>query len=153
MFVLLCASLWFSAEAQGLLGINKTDGSEKQIAISLLSKLTFSNSNMIVSSINGSTEEIPLTSIRKMVFNSSNGIAPVAAASRTITLYPVPARKSVFLKNAPEGDLIAEIYNVTGSLVSTQKISSASQQVDVGQLPAGLYLMKVNHQTIKFTKQ
>lgn len=150
--VLLCASVLHTARSQSLLGINKTDGTEKQISLTTLHKLTFSASNLIINSVNGSTEEIPLLAIQKMVFNSSNGITPIKVNSRTLSAYPTPAKQTIWLKNAPEGELSIEIYALTGSRVANHKLSSASQSIDVSHLPAGLYLMKVNQQTLKFTK-
>lgn len=150
--ILFCAVILFTAKAQDILSIYKTDGTAAQIALPSLRKLYFSTSNLMINKTSGTNEEISLSSIQRITFNSVNGIAPVKTTSQAIKLYPIPARKYISLKNAPEGEFTVEIFNITGSLTLTQKLIPTSQPIDVSKLPSGLYLMRVNHQTIKFTK-
>ena len=70
------------------------------------------------------------------------GIAENQNQTETIKVYPVPA--SSFVTIETEGIQSINIYNALGQLVKTVSVSNASQvNVDVSQMPRGLYLIDV----------
>lgn len=134
-----------------LLGIKKTDGSEKNISLSALGKITFSENNLILNYPGGSNEVVAISSIRKLVFGAPTGVS-LSKVDKSIRIYPNPATDYIVLKDVPEGEMCVSIFSVSGSPVLRLPLSSASQPIDISRLPQGLYILKVNNQALKFTK-
>lgn len=134
-----------------LLRIKKIDGSEKNISLSTLGKITFSATNLMLNYQGGSNEVVDISSVHKLVFGTSTGVRN-SKAEKSILIYPNPAMDYITLKNVPEGDVHIAIYSVSGAQALQLQLSSASQSIDVSCLPQGLYILKVNNQAFKFTK-
>ena len=67
-----------------------------------------------------------------------------ADASKAMSIYPNPAKNEFFIKSAKNilGKVSVEIYDASGKLVSSQKISS-SEAVNTQSLQNGVYIVKV----------
>jgi len=67
---------------------------------------------------------------------------PVSA----IKVYPNPANESlnISLPSMPENNSQVEIYNTSGILVWNANLMSQNNQIDISDLPSGLYLVKVS---------
>ncbi|TDE15622.1 BspA family leucine-rich repeat surface protein [Dyadobacter psychrotolerans] len=57
-------------------------------------------------------------------------------------LYPNPATTSITISGKPEGHL--KMYNLSGLEVLQTEIKAEKQQISVGQLPAGTYIIKMD---------
>lgn len=67
------------------------------------------------------------------------------------TVYPNPARESIRIEGlVAERDV--QIYNVMGELVKTAHID-ARQEIGVGELSSGLYLVRCGETTLRFVKE
>lgn len=66
------------------------------------------------------------------------------SANKAMSIYPNPAKDQFFLKSANNilGKVSVEIYDASGKLVSSQKISS-TDAVSTQALPNGVYVVKV----------
>ena len=67
-----------------------------------------------------------------------------ADLSKAMSIYPNPAKNEFFIKSAKNilGKVSVEIYDASGKLISSQKISS-TDAVNTQSLPNGVYVVKV----------
>ncbi|MBO7082537.1 MAG: choice-of-anchor J domain-containing protein [Bacteroidales bacterium] len=66
-------------------------------------------------------------------------------------VYPNPAGESLRIEGL-EADATVEIYNILGSLVKTVNVTP-DQEINVGELSEGLYLLRCGQQTLRFVKE
>jgi len=154
VFILaVCFASTSLSTAQNSLIFRMNDGTGKGIAVSNLNKITFSAGNMVVRKTDASTENFVIANIQKMLFGIYSDVSDIKAEGTTLAVYPCPASNFIQLKNAPTGELNLTVFSMHGALLITQKLTSSSQQLDIHQLPNGLYLLKVNNALLKFVKQ
>ncbi|MGI4741353.1 MAG: choice-of-anchor J domain-containing protein [Janthinobacterium lividum] len=73
-----------------------------------------------------------------------DGTCPTAA-SKQLAVYPNPVVDKVTLGVSDlSTNAMVSVYNSQGVLVLTQAVSGSAQQVDLGTLPTGVYLLRVN---------
>ena len=77
--------------------------------------------------------------------------------SETLTVYPNPANATLFVQTLRASSLQTEneyrITNLTGQTLKQGLITTGTQQIDIADLPAGMYFISVSEQTVKFVKQ
>lgn len=73
------------------------------------------------------------------------------------TLYPNPAKNSITLKNDDNNSGIASVYNLNGALIKTFAIIPGMNNLNVSQLPKGLYIVHFSNskgvEKYKFLKE
>lgn len=72
-------------------------------------------------------------------------------AADDIMVYPNPANDIIYVETFPETSQISDfqIINILGETVLSGPITSESMQIDVSNLPAGLYLLKIADKSVK----
>ena len=73
--------------------------------------------------------------------------------SETLTVYPNPVSGILFVETVPAPSLPAETYRITnlmGQTLLQGSINTENQQIDIANLPAGMYFINVGEQTAKF---
>lgn len=70
--------------------------------------------------------------------------------SDKIEIYPNPVASQLYIIGIAEGENV-EIYNVLGGLVANFKYDG--REINVDNLPAGMYVLKCNGMTTKFVKE
>ena len=75
-------------------------------------------------------------------------------ANKALSIYPNPAKNEFFLKSAKNmlGKVNVEIFDASGKLVSSQKISS-SEAVNTQALPNGVYVVKVSGLGVNYSSK
>lgn len=75
-------------------------------------------------------------------------------AGKEMSLYPNPAKNEFFIKSAKNilGKVNVQIYDASGKLVSSQKIS-ASDAVNTQTLPNGIYVVKVEGLGVQYSSK
>jgi hypothetical protein len=71
--------------------------------------------------------------------------------SQDVKMYPNPATEYFVLLSAGKG--LAEIFDITGKLVSSTIITNPTQTFDVTGLQKGIYLLKVSNDESSFTEK
>ncbi len=90
--------------------------------------------------------------ISKTITPGSNGVTNILL-NKTLSIYPNPASSSIIINSAEPITGIA-ISNLLGQTLINQNNNSKQVQVDVTDLPAGVYLVKINGTDVrKFIKQ
>lgn len=65
--------------------------------------------------------------------------------SAGISVYPVPAKKSLFVKLKSESfnSAKATIYSINGILMMSSRIEKRITEIDITRIPSGIYFLKV----------
>jgi subtilisin family serine protease len=89
---------------------------------------------------------------------NTTGIQPVKTSTTTLSLYPNPASRTLYLSLRLKNDHAKVfIYNITGQTVLQQDVFTGSNAMNVANLPNGFYVLKlVDNQEIivkKFIKK
>ena len=74
----------------------------------------------------------------------------------TITVYPNPTNSILFVETRLIASQPAQTYRITnlmGQTCLTGNISAETQQIDISNLPAGMYFISMNETTQKFVKR
>lgn len=64
--------------------------------------------------------------------------------SNNILLSPVPAKNILNISGVSLNNTAVEVYNISGVLVQSTVVNSASSSIDTSKLPTGVYFLKMN---------
>jgi hypothetical protein len=134
------------------LDIKNSDGSEKNIDVNSLRKITFGNGMMILNYRIGTVENVITSSVQKLVFTSFTGLNDLQVEPATLIVFPNPSREYISLKNIPDGDVKIVIFSINGSQLINLQHYTNNEMIDINHLTRGIYIIKVNNQALKFTK-
>ena len=79
-----------------------------------------------------------------------------STGSGTFMVYPNPANNILFVETQNFASLPDQTYRITnlmGQTLLTGNISAETQQIDITNLPAGMYFISVGETTLKFVKR
>ena len=82
-----------------------------------------------------------------------NGPSTGSGTAGTLVVYPNPANNILFVQTLRATSLPAETYRITnlmGQTLLQGTLATETQQIDISTLPAGMYFINVNEQTVKF---
>lgn len=150
VYFFTCISLLANAQST-VLRITKTGNSTLDFQVSQISKVLFNDSTMIINMTDGFINNIPISSIRSFVVRDFTKLVEIE--QRTLVVYPNPVSSNIMLLNLDYQTHLADIYAVTGQLLLQKFVSFTNNIIDVSALKEGIYVLKLNGQTIKFTKK
>ena len=85
---------------------------------------------------------------------NEDGPSTPSTGSGTLTVYPNPANNILFVETRLIASLPDQtayrITNLIGQTLLQGHISAETQQIDITNLPAGMYFISVGGQTVKF---
>ena len=71
-------------------------------------------------------------------------LPPSNTANKTVDVYPNPASQFIVVYNySMENTRTASLYNMNGTLMQQQRLQQSASRMDVSNLPAGLYILKI----------
>lgn len=153
LFLLVWVFGAISTLSQNGVIIKFKDNTEKTALFSSLSKLTFSNGNIVLNITDGEDDFYTLSSVRKIIFSNTSQTEQLPLDNLKLILYPNPASGYIQLKNIPDGMHSVMIYRLDGAVVYSGTLSAIDNQIDLGELPKGFYVLKMNDNALKFVKQ
>ena len=87
---------------------------------------------------------------------SDNVLGTTAFSAETISLFPNPASSEIHITNL-KTDSTFEVYSILGKAVMNGTLSSSENTIDIAELAAGIYLIRIEEDqklsTIRFVKQ
>ena len=120
-----------------------TGTSDRSIRLATIQKITFESGNVVVTTSQG-IETFPHDEMRKIVFEDSpTDIATLQAESGMLKV------TGGVLTVGRQGLLC--IYTPNGTLHSMTR-TEADSQIELSALPQGVYIIKLNNETIKYIK-
>jgi hypothetical protein len=84
-------------------------------------------------------------------FSSNGQLGVNENLLENVSLYPNPATTSIHIKNAENANVL--VYDVLGKLILTQNNIPMEAQLNVSQLEAGTYFMKISKDNLITTKK
>ena len=115
--------------------------------LSTLQKITFSGGNVVIQTKSGETAQVAISNIERMYFDISSpetGLNQVAA-NRQLAW---DGQQLSFKGMAGR----IEVFQTSGTLV-TQAVAADGDAINLSQLPAGVYIVKVAGKSFKIVKK
>lgn len=75
------------------------------------------------------------------------------APENTISFYPNPARWNILVDTKSTASLKYSIVNMVGQELISSRTQAQKESIDIHTLPAGIYILKIDNQTLLFSKQ
>lgn len=155
-FLIACAifvSLGSYAQNKNTLSVHQNETSPTQIVISDISKITFENDEMNVIVKNSETPHLfELSGINKITFDLvTEAVESITYNNTSLHLYPNPTENRLFIETEHEIEEIV-IYDVYGRKCQQANETTSQQVLDVADLNAGIYFVKVvtdNNEIVK----
>ena len=157
-FLLLLSVMPLSAALT--LNISQKNGTKTPIPMANVKTLTFTGGNLTVSKKDATTNGFALTSMGYLNFSDMilTTLAPDTEKG-ILKIYPNPVRDILnidFQLSNKQYDQI-EIIDINGKIVFFKQINSSTNSISVSTFPKGMYLCRLQNNTlttsIKFIKQ
>ena len=152
--VFLLTNFNLSADEFISIFLSNSDNSPVRVEVSAISSIKFNKTVMFVGDNDGLYKEYSFSDIRKIVFEGDDtSIETIDANASKINVYPNPVKDDLLIEGVNdilESDVC--IYSLMGVLVA-QYSQWNGEKIDVSNLNAGVYLVKINSTTLKFVKQ
>lgn len=135
-----------SVEMHAIVTLN--DGQEKIYDITEEDLFSFEGQEFLLITAQGFTERISIDNIRKIEFADAWNVEEVDP--NTPFFYPNPVRKTLTINNIEDNESIS-IYSIDGHLVRVFQ-AIANEPIDLSNLAAGMYTLKIkdkNHKLLK----
>ena len=115
-------------------------------------KFYFEGENVVFKLGDGATTSIAMSSIKKMTlaYNEPQ-FQDIEDISANEGFYPNPTSDMIYFNFNVDSEVSLQIFSSTGQLVM-EKMLSSDGAVDVSSLSEGLYIVKINDRTYKFSK-
>jgi hypothetical protein len=140
------------ARAQGAQSYRMTlsadGGAQTKIAVSAAQEIIVRSGTMTVNMKSGD----PVNGIKEIAFSAAGVGIESAAAESAVFAYPNPVRDYLTVSGI-EADLAVNVFDMNGKLLQTAVSKGSAVDINVSSLPAGVYLLRVRDNVIKFTKQ
>lgn len=139
-------------KAQNNLYVNQSAQSQVVYSLSSISRILTQESALLIKTTAGVSDTYTYSNLISLTFSATTSSEFISDKSDLI-LFPNPAVETIYINglNSSHSDL--KIYNISGGLVYSQKVNSSELQISVESLVPGLYLVRVNNKTIKFSKK
>ena len=147
-FILICIILCSLQTMATNLVIEHRSGAEVLQDIATIGKLVFVGENIRLLDKSGdilATESI--ANVKKICFAPPTNTDVNDTLVNTILVYPNPTQDVLMIQGAESQTL--RVYNLQGSLLLTQW----GNQISVGNLPDGTYLLQIGTQVVRFIKK
>ena len=117
-----------------------------------VSRFYFDNGNLVLDQ-HGVTTQVPLSTIQRLELDAIS--TPVLGVGEwddnSVLVYPNPISDKLFFSSNQEQLVEVRVFAMNGQLLFTQQLST-TESMDVSTLSKGMYILKINSQTYKFTK-
>lgn len=115
-------------------------------------KFYFEGENIVFRLGDGTTTSLAVAEVKKMTlaYNEPD-LSDVDEYANEGGLYPNPVSDMLYFNFNVASDVTMQIYSATGQLVKEENLSTGGT-VDVSDLNEGLYIVRIDGKTYKFSK-
>jgi hypothetical protein len=155
LVVLLSNTVLSGLEAQSMLFVKGKSGAQTAFSLAGIHKLNFSTGNMVVTDTNAGEQYFSVSDIRLLSFkNYFSGINPEEIQNNVLRIYPNPVRTSMQIGyTGEEPDLMAEIIDLRGRIISIDYLESNQTKMDVTRLEPGIYFIRIQNKSKVFVSK
>ena len=152
ILIMLGIMLITYAQAQDTLYVNNTAQQTTPFPLIEVNKLTFSEEDMLVHSIDGTQTPFAFSDISTLTFirlfqnvpDTTAGIRnPVMLQNKGVSIYPNPVLNNVTIESAGNINQIS-IYDVRGALLLRKKQPGNKVTLSLSGAKSGVYLLRVD---------
>lgn len=152
--VFFACTLMQALVAQNSLIVRATDATTSSVALSQISRITFSTGNMQVKKTDLSQVVFAVANIQKMSFGILSASPSVYDRSSDVQFYPNPAVSQIRFRNLAESQSYRVVVSsLDGKVLIQQKLSDTSDAIDVQSLSKGIYLVMINGCVLKLIRE
>lgn len=112
---------------------------------------TFPGHNLAIGTDDGITS-YSLLSVKKIYFSPATATVGPAASDAEMALFPNPGTGAIRITNAPDKPTTLTAFSIQGAKALQVQVSASDSEIDVSRLPAGLYIIRIGGQALKFIK-
>ena len=148
VFILICVICCSLQTMATNLVLVQSSGAEEMQDIATIGKLVFVEDSIQLLDKSGdilATE--PIANVKKICFAPPTNTDVNDTLVNTILVYPNPTQDVLMIQGAESQTL--RVFNLQGSLLLTQW----GNQISVGKLPDGIYLLQIGTQVVRFIKR
>lgn len=158
VLILTCFAMYVLPVSAQNMYVRNTNGTQDTYALSSISKLTFSGSNVTVHNIDNSSAIYAINETRYISFSNYVGVYLPNEQENMLTIYPNPV-SNILNISLPSDKLGGEllIVSLDGKTLISQKLTSTQTAIDLSVLSHGIYLCNYVHgeysKTVKIIKE
>lgn len=154
IFLLVGLAVVLPVGAQNSLIVRSTDATTSSVALSQISRITFSSGNMQVNKTDQTQAVFAVANIQKINFGTISAVSSVYTQSSDVQIYPNPVVASVRFRNLPPSDNYrVVISSLDGKVLIQQLLTDVSEAIDVQSLSRGVYLVNINGHVLKLIRE
>lgn len=148
----LCIGIYIGLNAQNVVVVENTDNTTQTFALDEQGEMFFTENNdsLVVRISENDYTSFLISEISKIYFVQVSSISDIDVQN-TMFVYPNPARDFIKIANNSKENQILAIYSIDGRMLVKQNYSG-NETIDISSLKEGLYILKLNGQTFKFSK-
>lgn len=148
----LCIGIYIGLNAQNVVVVENNDNTTQTFALGEQGEMLFTENNdsLVVRISENDYTSFLLSEINKIYFVHVSSVSEIDVQN-TMFVYPNPARDFIKIANNSKENQILSIYSIDGRMLVKQNYS-ANEGIDISSLKEGLYIVKLNGQTFKFSK-
>ena len=138
-----------TATAQTKVTLTFQDASSQEIEVSAAGKIYFDNNYMYIDDGTTIPYSFAVDNIRKMTFDEVLGVREIV--TENFKVYPNPARNELHVSGNEFGPYRYALYSMDGRLLLQGEVGNG-EAIHTGDIPAGLYILKINNTSLKINK-
>ncbi|MCR5114223.1 MAG: T9SS type A sorting domain-containing protein [Bacteroidales bacterium] len=117
-----------------------------------VTKFYFSGDNLMLDQA-GVVTSVPVSTIRRLELDAVSTVIGGTSdwGDNAILIYPNPTSDHLYFATNVEQNVQVSVFALNGQLLQQQQLNT-SESLDVSNLPRGMYVIRVNEQTYKFSK-
>jgi hypothetical protein len=138
--------------AQTKVIVYQIDGGLNEYFCSDNGKLTFDETNLVIDNGNGNVVNMARSNVRKIVFaeDTSTDVTLIGNIGQ-VSVFPNPASDFIQITGGIEETFLLTIISVEGKTMLSGQYS-VGDKINIGFLPKGMYIAKLNNSRIKIIK-
>lgn len=149
LWLILSGFVW-TTQAQSNLYLKLNSTGTTTIALNSIDKITFNSGSMVFNYLYSSPASYYISDISRITFDPYTSVKSIIEDVNTLSAYPNPVHSILFIKGLSDKETQASIYNLNGTIVLKSEITENG--ISLESLRPGLYILKINNQTLKFSK-
>lgn len=150
--LIIIASILFvlhtTAQEENISLVIKTDGGEHTMLFNELRRITFSGTTVQIQKHDGTAINEDMADI---IYLSAIKTTDIATPQMNGNLVGSISSDAITV-NCSAGTSV-EIYNVSGSHITTRLLDADNETISIATLPKGIYLLRADGRTAKFLKR
>ena len=139
----------FTATAQSKVTLTFQNASTQEIEVSAAGKIYFSDDYMYIDDGTALPYSFAVSDIRKMTFGEGVGIQDIV--TKAFKVYPNPVHNELYVNGNEFGSYRYALYSIDGRMLQQGEVGNG-EPIHTGDIPAGLYILKINNTSLKINK-